>query len=86
MEREKNVEGDGQRRHNAFLNAQVLFKFGFFDINMWSDLSFDQVTSLIEKMNKKKIKKKKVKIVNTSSVTTSSTFVGWGKTANHVYK
>jgi hypothetical protein len=53
---------------------------------MWSDLSFDQVTSLIEKMNKKKIKKKKVKIVNTSSVTTSSTFVGWGKTANHVYK
>jgi hypothetical protein len=45
---------------------------------MWSDLSFDQVTSLIEKMNKKKKKKKKVKILNTSSVTTS-TFVGWGK-------
>ncbi len=49
--------------------------FGIFDINMWSDLSFDQVTSLIEEMSKKKKKKKKVKILNTSSVMTS-TFVG----------
>jgi hypothetical protein len=27
--------------------------FGIFDINMWLDLSFDQVASLVENMNKK---------------------------------
>jgi hypothetical protein len=26
----KNVEGDGHKRHNAFLNAQVVFKFWYF--------------------------------------------------------
>lgn len=53
--------------------------FGIFDINMWLDLSFDQATSLIKKMNKNKIKKGKVKIPNTSSATTFLAFVGQGK-------
>jgi hypothetical protein len=46
---------------------------------MWLDLSFDQATSLIKKMNKNKIKKGKVKIPNTSSATTFLAFVGQGK-------